>query len=57
MKPSLNSLGLLIVCAGILALLAAPILSLPPETLGFKVSFLVVFALITSMAVQAVRNP
>ena len=57
MKPSLNSLGLLIVCAGILALLAAPILSLPPETLGFKVAFVLVFALITSMAIQAVRNP
>ena len=57
MKPRLNSLGLLIVCAGILALLAAPILSMPPETLGFKVAFVLVFALITSMAIQAVRNP
>jgi hypothetical protein len=53
----LNNLALLVVCAGILALLAAPILSLPPETSGFKIAFIVVFALITSMAVQAVRNP
>ena len=57
MKHSLNSLGLLIVCAGILALIAAPILSLPPETLGFKVAFVLVFALITYMAVQTARNP
>ena len=52
----LNSLALLVTCAGILALLAAPILSMPPETLGFKIAFMVVFALITSMAVQAVRD-
>lgn len=56
MKPRLNNLALLVVCAGILALLAAPILSMPSETLGFKVAFLVIFTLITYMAVQAVRN-
>ena len=57
MNPNnFNSLALLVVCAGILCLLAAPILSMPPETLGAKVAFLIIFAFITSMAVQAVRN-
>ena len=55
--PDLSTLGLLAVCAGILGLLAAPILSLPPETFGFKVAFVLVFALVTYMAVQTARNP